>query len=75
MTMTKDELQDQLRTLAGSDLSDGADIHDHPCVVASRAIDQCFEDVNFLKDMVRRPELARSKKGRMITGLSYSPSW
>jgi len=71
--MTLYELTEVLKELAESDLSDDADIKDHPCSVAVRAIEQCVSDINFLKRM-NRGEVAASKRAKMLIGLNYNPS-
>jgi hypothetical protein len=66
------ELTEVLKELAESDLSDDADIADHPCSVAVRAIEQCVSDINLLK-RVERGEAHKSKRVQMLIGLNYNP--
>lgn len=69
--MNERELFEILEEVAEKDLVDGHDIYDHPCTVAVRAIKQCFEDISYLKRMIKHPTIQKSKRARLLLGLSY----
>ena len=71
--MNKEELIALLKEIAETDLADGSVIHDHPCSVAVRAIEQCFDDIEYLIPAV--PKMRGSKRLQMLAGLTYNPSW
>lgn len=71
--MNKTELNEALADIAKKDLSDGADILDHPCAVAIRAINKAFEDIEILRKIA--PKKRGSKRVQMLTGLTYDPDW
>jgi hypothetical protein len=71
--MDRIELVSQLEELAKQDLTDGADIFDHPCTVAIRAINKAFNDIEMLK--VGAPKRKGSKAMQVLTGLKYNPLW
>lgn len=76
--MDRHELTDLLSKMAESDLVDGADIYDHPFSVAIRAINQCFDDINYLRGVIKRPYSGKSgmsKKARHMVELNYNPEW
>ena len=73
--MVREELIELLEKVAEVDLEDGADIRDHPCSVAVRAINQSFDDVNTLCRVIRNDTMGRSKKVQLLIGLSYNPSF
>ena len=76
--MNKQDLTELLEDIAKSDLSDGADIFDHPCSVAVRAIDQCFSDVQVLRKVFNgavKNKSPYSKRVQILAGLSYEPSF
>ena len=73
--MNREELKEILSVIAARDLSDGYDIYDHPCTVAIRAIDQCFDDIDTLKGIVKRSSSNYSKKIQVLVKSSYKPSW
>lgn len=73
--MNKNELKEILNELAEKDLQDGADIHDHPCQVAIRAIDQCFDDINSLKSIINTGYGEKSKRMQSILKITYNPEW
>lgn len=73
--MNIESLTDRLEALAALDLAEGADVHDHPCSVAIRALNQCFEDIEYLKRVVKNPKISKSRKAWKILGLSYDPEW
>jgi hypothetical protein len=74
-TMDKQALTTLLEELAIDDLAEGADLRDHPCSVAIRALDQCFDDLNYMKLLVRGVQNKRSKKARTMIVNTYDPSW
>lgn len=71
--MKLNELIDLLRDLAEKDLADNADIQDHPCSVAVRAITTMRADIDTLLKIA--PKNTGSKKAQMLTGLSYRDGW
>ena len=71
--MNREELNDLLEQVAANDLAEGADIFDHPCSVAIRAINQAFEDIEKLRKVA--PRRKGSKAIQMLTGLRYNPTW
>ena len=71
--MDKQELIELLDEIAMNDIEDAANIDDHPCRVAIRAIDKCFDDIEMLRNI--SPKKAGSKKVQMLTGSRYNPSW
>lgn len=75
--MNRDELKELLQELAETDLSDGADINDHPCSVAVRAIDQCFDDIATMQKISHRfiSMSNASKKVNHLCHLTYDPQW
>lgn len=73
--MNKSELVELLETMAKKDLTDGADISDHPCSVAIRAINQSFDDIEFLKRIISGAANKQSKRAYTIRGLTYNPTW
>lgn len=73
--MNKEELTTLLEELAIGDLADGANLDDHPCSVAIRALDQCFDDLNYMKQMVIGTQHKRSKRARRLILNTYNPSW
>lgn len=70
--MNRESLTELLSSIAEKDLTESADIYDHPCTVAVRAINQCFDDIEFIK---RTNGKSVSKREKMLRGLSYNPSW
>jgi len=50
--MKKKELIELLSQLATEDLAEDCKLEDHPCSVAIRAIEQCFEDIDSLRGYI-----------------------
>lgn len=73
--MNRIELKEILSEMAENDLEDGADIFEHPCTVAIRALDKAFADIDSLRKVVRGDTLGKSKKIKYLIGLPYNPSW
>lgn len=71
--MNINELKELLTEIAEKDLDEGADILDHPCTVAVRAIDRMIEDISTLKEIA--PKRKGSKRVQMLAGLRYNPSF
>lgn len=69
------QLKGLLESLASNDLSDDSSIDDHPCMVAVRALDQSFEDIEILRRVIINNPQARSKKVTTLIKLNYDPSW
>ena len=73
--MNKEQLTDLLTDLAKKDIAEDTDILDHPCMVANRAISQCFEDVDYLKRLISGSANKKSKKAQFMLNLNYDPNW
>jgi hypothetical protein len=73
--MDKKELISLLEELAIDDLADGADLSDHPCSVAVRALEQCFDDLHYMKQMAKGVHNKQCKRARMLILTTYNPSW
>lgn len=73
--MNRNELTELLQKMADRDLVEGADIADHPCSIAIRALDQCFDDVDTLRSVVGNNARGKSKRVQVLVGLNYDPSW
>lgn len=71
--MSKAELVELLENIAVNDLVPGADLFDHPCSVAVRAINQAFSDIASLQRVA--PKRTGSKHMQHLIGLSYDPNW
>lgn len=71
--MNKTDLIDILTEMAEKDIVEGHDIHEHPCSVAVRAINKCFEDIKTLQAIC--PKRQGSRRAQMLTGLNYNPEW
>ena len=71
--MNRKNLSELLMELAKSDLEEGIDISTHPCALAVRMIDQCFEDVSALREVVRDHHGTHSKKIEHLIRLTYNP--
>ena len=71
--MNRPELTELLEKVAEYDLEEGSKLRDHPCSVAIRALDKCFDDINALRSVA--PKKQGSERIQMLTGLSYNPSW
>ena len=73
--MGKDDLIDLLEQMAEKDLEDGADIFDHPCTVAVRAITQYESDIKQLQGLAKGSDRGKSKQVQTLVRGIYSPSW
>jgi hypothetical protein len=79
--MKKKELIELLEDIAKKDLVDGSDLFDHPCSVAVRALNECFEDIKTLKRLLPKNRAGgyRFKNGnkriQMLAGLTYDPEY
>lgn len=71
--MNKAELIELLNELAEKDLEEGADIYNHPCSIAVRALAQCFDDIKTLQTAFRGQEKNMSKKTQVLMRLNYDP--
>lgn len=60
--MNIDTLKELLAVLAEKDLSADANLHDHPCSVAVRAIDSYRDDASFLRGIVNGRNIKTSKR-------------
>lgn len=70
-----DELKELLIEIAEGDLIEGSLLRNHPCMIAVRALDECFEDINTLRSALNSISSGRSKAVVMLTKLNYDPSW
>lgn len=52
--MKKDELIELLSNLASEDLAEGGKLEDHPCIVACKALNECFEDIEGRNRIIER---------------------
>jgi len=73
--MNKDELIELLEDMAEKDLVDGADIFDHPCTVAVRAIRRYEEDIRELRTLAKGKERGMSKRIQTLVRGIYDPSF
>ena len=73
--MDKKDLIELLEQVAKEDLVEGKDIFDHPCTVAVRAINQCFEDIEYLQDVATGHKNAKCKKAVLLVQTKYNPEW
>ena len=73
--MNKTELISLLSGIAEKDTMEGHDIHDHPCSVAIRALNGCFDDIKLLQQVANKQIHGKSKKCQMLLGLNYNPEW
>jgi len=73
--MGKDDLIELLEQMAENDLDDGADIFDHPCSVAVRAITQYEADIKKLQELARGSERGKSKQVQTLVRGIYLPNW
>ena len=73
--MNKDELISLLSEIAKEDTVESADEYDHPCSVAVRALDKCFDDITFLKRVANNVAHIKSKRAQMLLKLNYNPEW
>lgn len=71
--MNKTELIELLESIAAGDTADDANIADHPCSVAVRALNQCFEDINTLRRTVHVK--SSSKMLTTLRTMKYKPEW
>lgn len=71
--MNKSELVDLLCQIAEKDLANDADLRDHPCMVAIRAINTAFDDIELLRSVA--PKKKGSKRMQMLTSTLYNPKW
>ena len=74
--MQKAELMELLMELARKDQVKGTKLSDHPCVVAMRAIDRTFDDINFLLKIARGATyLTKENRGQFLIKLTYNPDF
>jgi len=73
--VNKKELIALLKDMAELDLTDGSVISDHPCSVAAKAIEQCIDDINFLRDIVNGKVEGKSKAAITMLKMPYNPRW
>jgi len=73
--MNKTELIEVLSSLAEEDLTEDADIHEHPASVAIKALNQCFDDIEYLKGIINNRNNPKSKKSQVMIRSLYRPEW
>ena len=73
--MNREELTFLLSEIAEADLAEGSDMHDHPCHIAIRALDKCFEDIEYLQQIANKTVHGKSKRAQFLLKLNYNPSW
>jgi len=73
--MNRPELIELLQELVESDLVVGSNIYDHPCAVAIKAINQCFDDIKFLQGIAKGNERNKCKRIQVMVKGIYDPSW
>ena len=73
--MNKTDLVDLMEQIAERDLVDGHDLYDHPCSVAVRAIEQCFDDIDHLRKIGNDKTNKKSKKSVVLLSMNYDPEW
>lgn len=73
--MKKTKLKELLFDIAGKDLVEGANLIDHPCIVAAKAIDQCFDDIDYLKQILNNKQTIRAKRAVHLIKLNYNPDY
>lgn len=73
--MNLHELKEVLTELAELDLSKGHTLDNHPCMIAIRALDQCFDDIEHLRKIAKNKVNKKSKRSKYLIELSYSPEY
>jgi len=73
--MNKQGLIGLLEDIAKHDLTEGAELRNHPCSIAVDAIKEAFDDIEFLKRIISGSANIRSKRAAMLIGLPYDPHW
>ena len=77
--MNKDELIAALTLIAAQDTICNPGILDHPCTVAIRAINQCFEDIESLRGYIEGAGFEMPTLGdesfQPIPTTPYNPEW
>lgn len=73
--MNKTELVNLLSEIAEKDTVEGHETQGHPCSVAIKALDTCFDDIKILQQIANKKVHGKSKKCQMLLGLSYGPEW
>lgn len=64
--MYLDDLKELLLEMAIEDLYDDADLNDHPCVVAIRAINGLYDDATFLVRVANGKANRDSKRAQTL---------
>ena len=76
--MNKTELIELLEDLAIGDCHPTSDIDDHPCSVAIRALNQCFEVIKTLQGYCPRQTYASHNAPKtkvLLVETDYDPRW
>lgn len=67
--METSELIELLEELAISDLSDGSELHEHPCSLVVEELKQNADDIDHLRKIIKGETNPRSKRSMvLITG-------
>lgn len=72
--MNKKQLIELLQEMAEKDLSEDANIYDHPCTVAVREINSLSDDVSHLRGIINGTKNKRSKRSMVLLGLAIDMS-
>ncbi len=76
--MNKEELIELLSNIATKDLMGGHSLENHPCSVACKALNQCFEDIEKLQSYCESypPASHKASKAKvLLTSTAYTPQW
>ena len=64
--MNKKEIIDLLTDMAEKDLHGDADLFDHPCSVAVRALIKAFDDIDVLRNLCDRSGIKGNSKREQV---------
>lgn len=67
--MKIEELKGLLTEIAAKDLSEGSDLHDHPCSVAVKVMGAYEDDVDFLIDVINGRANKKSKRAMTLIAM------
>jgi len=73
--MNKTQLIELLNELAEEDMAEGSEIYDHPCSVAIRALNKCFDDIKLLREISNGFHEGKSKRAKILLVTNYNPEW
>lgn len=69
------ELRELLLELAENDLSEDANIYDHPCSVAVRVIDEYENDIDYLRAVISGAANKKSKRATTLLKMGCRKSF